>query len=891
MIPFVVTILAIAVVFVVLYSCGIAIYYWYTHDRGKRRKLEAQKARENEETRQKMLAFLRSKSSQLQEAMNQFSRYTDVQTGYFANYQLTTWKDTNAALFDDIKDQTLSELGLSSEELKTVAEFKNDYASAEAIRVEFNKRFVEQELDAFGPYFDTHIEGKPFDLQQRTAIVTDEDNNLVIAGAGTGKTTTILGKVSYVVDRYTTPPSEILLISFTNKSASDLTKRMNVRGVEAKTFHKFGKDVITQVEGRAPSVFDEDRFQSLVIRFFKELMEDSEYLAQVVRFFRDYLKRPRSAFEFQNQGEYIQYLKDQNFKTYKQKEVRAKGRTTYKMEAVKSVEECQIANYLLFNNVDYEYELPYGFDVSSPGYGAYKPDFTIRQNGRTVYLEHLALDRKGNVPPFFPREGETYQAAKARYCEKIDWARQTHQSHGTQLIETYSYEMSEDILFDNLAQRLKDAGIALKPKPPAGVWGIILESGQDEVDGFLTLIQTFITLMKSNTYSFADVVQRNAQIQDSFEKERNALLIAIIEPIYECYERFLAEHHEIDFSDMINRAAAYISEGKHPQRYRYVVIDEFQDISVGRYQLVKAIKDRSPDCKLFCVGDDWQSIYRFTGSDIALFREFEKFFGCTVKSKIETTHRFHEPLIKLSSDFILKNPNQERKALNGMSGTVPRSTDYKIVYSDSDEQDDTLALKQVFDEVISSTSNLGKKRICVLGRYSFDIERLENPRGPFQVDQRTGVICYAAAPHNGIQATIEAQYLTAHKAKGLEDDIVIISNCNSGKYGFPSGMSDDPALNLLLSETDQFENGEERRLFYVAMTLAREKVYFITDRLHKSKFIMELEAQSGNTGLKKCPRCKTADLVRRRGTRNGQSWDFYGCSNYLYGCDYRERLS
>jgi len=884
------TILFILIILLVLALGGTGLYLWYSQETKKKRELEAKLAREKEETTQRILAFLKTEIEHVREAVDQFSRSTNFQAGYFPYHQLSVWKETYARIFQEIKDQKLEDLGLEPTDLETVRAFANDYGNAETLRADYNKRFLDEELKRYSGFFDTVIPGKKLDLQQRTAIVTDEDNNLVIAGAGTGKTTTILGKVHYVVDRYATDPQEILLISFTNKSASDLASRMRIGGIEVKTFHKFGKDVIAEIDGRPPSIFDEDQFQLLLTRFFKELLQDLGYLGQVIEFFTEFLKRPKSPFEFQNQGEYIQYLKDQNFRTYKQKQIDVRGRTTYKMEVVKSVEECRIANFLYFNGVDYEYEFPYEFDTSDSAHRAYKPDFTIQQNGRKVYLEHLAVARNGSIPSFFAKEGETYQAAKTRYWDKIRWARETHKSHSTRLIETFSYEMSEGVLFKNLTQKLKEAGIELHPKSPEEIWQIIQESAQDEVDSFLTLLQTFIILLKSNNYSIADVVQRNTQTQDPFEKARNALLIAIIEPIFERYQKYLAERREIDFGDMINQAAQYIAEGKYAKRYRYVIIDEFQDISIGRYHLVRAIRAKNPDCKLFCVGDDWQSIYRFTGSDIALFREFEKFFGYTVKSKIETTYRFHEPLIKLSSDFILRNPNQERKALRGPAA-VPRSTDYEIVYSVSENQDDTLALKQVFDEMIATIPDPGNKQVYVLGRYSFDIDRIKNSRGLFRIDRGSRMIRYDAPPQNGARRTVEAQYLTVHKAKGLEADIVIVLNCNSGKHGFPSEMSDDPVLNLLLTKADQFENGEERRLFYVAMTRAKEKVFFIADSSYKSEFITELEVESGSTAIKKCPRCKTADLVRKSGTKNGRPWAFYGCTNYLYGCDYQEWIN
>ena len=115
--------------------------------------------------------------------------------------------------------------------------------NAENLRGEYNQKFIQDELQTYHNFF-SNIEGRALDLQQRTAIITDEDNNLVIAGAGSGKTTTIVGKVKYIIDRYKATPEEILLISFTKNAASTLAERIGVKGVEARTFHKLGKDII-----------------------------------------------------------------------------------------------------------------------------------------------------------------------------------------------------------------------------------------------------------------------------------------------------------------------------------------------------------------------------------------------------------------------------------------------------------------------------------------------------------------------------------------------------------------------------------------------------------------------------------------------------------------------
>lgn len=868
---------------VLLISVVVRFYLRHKENDRKKKELEAEKAKQRELDRKVLFDFFKTKLDSVKTANSKFVNYLSVKTGYFANHQLTTWKNLHSKLFNELKGKPFEFINLSTEEVKSVKTFTDYFTKADSLRNDFNKKFVAEELKVYQSFFD-NIEGRKLDLQQRTAVVTDEDNNIVIAGAGSGKTTTIVGKVSYVLDRYKVRPEEILLISFTNKSATTLAERIDIEGVEAKTFHKFGKDIIVEAEGRQPSIFEEAQFKPLITRYFTELVSNEDYLQKVTNYFANFLKPEKSQFDFDNQGDYVQYLKDQNFKSYKLKEIPVNGRMTYQMEVVKSIEECKIANFLLFNGVNYEYEFPYEHDTATEAFRQYKPDFTVIQNGKKVYIEHLGIARNGNVPNWF--SGDGVRSATEKYRDDMEWKRNTHKSNGTTLIESYSYEMSEGILFDNLTKNLKKAGVIFIPKSPEEVWSIITAAAKDEVNTFISLFGTFITLMKSNNYSINDVLNKNRQAAGKFSKERNALFVEILKPIFERYENHLRERNEIDFSDMINKAAKHIASGKHKRNFSYVIIDEFQDISIGRYQLVKAIKTSNPSCKLFCVGDDWQSIYRFSGSDIALFKEFEKYFGYTVKSKIETTYRFHNPLISLSSDFILKNPNQAKKDLKGISNA--KKTDFKILYSTTDNQDDTFSLQKIFDELLTTDEGIEEKEIIVLGRYGFDFDRIKNLNSIFRVDKESATISYSVATEKGKTKKLTAHFMTVHKVKGLEGDIVIVLNCNSGKYGFPSEMSDDPVLNLLLSESDQFENGEERRLFYVAMTRAKERVFFISDSSYKSKFIAEIEVESGDAPNKKCPRCKTADIVvRRSGTaKNGNTYKFFGCTNFLYGCDY-----
>lgn len=866
----------------------ICIYLYLNNLDKKSKKKEIEERRIKEaETRRQLHALILLHLRNIHAAVKGFNTHlTDFEAGYFTNYKLTNWKKSFFSLYEEIKDKSFDMMGIDPKEAALIKQFQDYYENGSTYRSDYNKAFIKLELKKYATSFD-NIENRKLDAQQRTAIVTDEDNNIVIAGAGSGKTTTIVGKVGYIINRYKIPADQILLISFTNKSASTLGERINILGLEAKTFHKFGKDVITATEQKQPTIFDESQYKSLITGFFKELLRNPGYLHKVTSYFTNFLKPVKTQDEFKNQGEYFQYMKDQNFSTYKSKSINYKNRTSIKREVVKSIEECKIANFLLFNSIEYEYEYPYEHETATQTFRQYKPDFTINPRNNVVYLEHFAINKKGKVPHFFANKekGQTIEQATKEYNDGIKWKRELHSKYGTTLIETYSHEMFDDVLFANLAKKLTASGVQVSPKSPEEIWKVISESASDEVDNFINLFQTFITLMKSNNCSIEDLRNRNKQTKDKFHQQRNTLFIEIITPIYESYQKYLVDRKEIDFSDMINKAANYIATGKYKKKFSYIIIDEFQDISIGRYQLVKAIKDTNPGCKLFCVGDDWQSIYRFSGSDIALFKEFEKYFGYTERTKIETTYRFYNPLINLSSNFILKNPNQSKKELKGISNN--KTSSYKIAYSASENQDDTFSLQNIFNDLLVSGKAKGKS-IFILGRYSFDINRIKNEENIFLVDKGNEKVSYAIKQTNGEILRLSAQFMTVHKAKGLEADIIIVINCNSGKHGFPSGMTDDYVLNLILSEADQFENGEERRLFYVAMTRAKEQLYFVADSSYKSKFITELEVANTDSKIKKCPKCLTADVTKRSGVKNGKDWAFYGCTNFMYGCDYQE---
>jgi len=185
-------------------------------------------------------------------------------------------------------------------------------------------------------------------------------------------------------------------------------------------------------------------------------------------------------------------------------------------------------------------------------------------------------------------------------------------------------------------------------------------------------MMTFLALMKSNNLTNDEIRRKIPESKLSIMDIRASIFWYLFEPVYNKYNEMLISNNIIDFSDMINKATNYIRNDNIKYNYDYIIIDEFQDISFGRYQLIDAIKNKKDNCKLFSVGDDWQSIYRFTGSDIGLFNEFEKYFGISEISTIEKTYRFGNPLLELSNNFILKNPNQSQKLLRSFDERIKK---------------------------------------------------------------------------------------------------------------------------------------------------------------------------------------------------------------------------
>lgn len=705
-----------------------------------------------------------------------------------------------------------------------------------------------------------NVEGRRLDKQQMMCIVKKAYNHLVIAGAGTGKTTTVVGKIKYLLKSKQCDPKDILVLSFTNASATEMSQRINKEtgfNIAASTFHKLGLNIIKKSSGISPKIT-----QIELRKFIKEklsvLMQSDEYLHLLGLHLLYNRVVARSEFDFKTQTEYNEYL-------------RLNPPITINNEEVKSYGEMDIANFFTQNGIEYIYEYPYEVDTRTEERGQYYPDFFLPEYN--IYVEYFGINRNGDVPSYF--KGSNGMTATQAYQESIKWKRKTHKTNNTIMIECYAYEKFEGILLENLKRKLQEYNVELKPKTAKELWNQLMEESKSKsvLDGAIELFETVINLIKSNDYTINNVRQLNIGNSNA---QSNLEILMLIEPIFDAYTKHLKENDEIDFNDMIHLAKQYVLDGKYQNPYKYVIVDEYQDISKARYMLLKALR-QSQDYELFCVGDDWQSIYRFAGSDIGYILNFDDYWGAAEISKIETTYRFSRDLSEISGNFVMQNPAQIKKSIRG----VPQSKEFVLGeicgYTD----------KFVVEFMITRLQELPKNSsVFFIGRYTFDVKLLdENKSLKCNYNNATGLVDVFLST----RSDLKMNFITAHKSKGLQADYVFIINNRKTRMGFPSKMQDAAILELLLENSNSYPYAEERRLFYVAMTRAKQKVFLITVNEQESEFVDELKSQYGDKMRKDaftCPLCG-GRLIKRSGSYG----EFLGCSNYKsQGCRFTRDL-
>lgn len=790
--------------------------------------------------REMALENLSKSSARITEAV---AAMNSISSDYISAWRMSRWEEEYADLkFLCTLDESLV---IQSECGSDAAECRKVLSDPVRWRELHNETWVQDEMEAHKHFFDT-VGKAPLTSSQREAVLRHDNRVLAVAGAGTGKTTTVVAKIIYLLKNNKCRPEEILLLSFSKGAVEELQERMKIifgDKVQVRTFHSLGLEVVTKATGRKPAIFEQKGdvdLVNLITNFLVELLRDKNTSQLLTNFAAYHYYPTRSADSFINEGEYIRHISAHDMRTLNG-------------ERVKSYQEAQIANWLFLNGVKYEYEAKYKHkDTGSLQRRVYKPDFYLPDYG--IYIEHFGIDRNNRTAPWIPAD---------KYLADMRWKRNLHKSDDSILLETYSYQAFEGTLAAYLKKELSALGVILKPLTPEDLAG--LKEMQQRVRSIAKLLSTALNLFKGDRLTLSGLESRINSATERPTLMREKTFLTLFKEILARYEEGLREKGEIDFGDMITEAARHVETGRYRSPFKVVVVDEFQDISRGRAWFMNALLEQVDDTRLLCVGDDWQSIFRFTGSDISLMTGYKTQWPQAIRIDLDRTFRFNNKIQELTSLFITSNPSQLKKNIRCL-------TSY-----------DTPAVHVTTKDVSDIVEEINKKKpgasLLILGRYN-------------HTAKLQGIDV-------GDEAEIDSRNMTVHMAKGKEADFVVVNNVESGKYGFPTEMVDDPIIGLFLTDPDTYPNAEERRLFYVALTRARNEVWLRIDPNSPSSFVHELKAAkySGLVTFDEgaldmgniCPLCQ-APMVMRSNRNNGHV--FLSCKNYprcsytISGCPY-----
>jgi DNA helicase IV len=710
----------------------------------------------------------------------------------------------------------------------------------EQVIAHVNERIAAAELETCAKFFAT-IESSPLTDEQARAVVAFDNRVQLLAAAGSGKTSVMVARAAYAVARGIVRPERILLLAFNRNAAAELRERVESRfatggldatGVTATTFHSFGLDLIGRAVGEKPRPAS-----------WLERGEDVRTIIEIV----DQLRDASGSFRYRWDLYRLLFatgpgdLAEEGPDAY-DRATRETGYRTFSGTMVKSHGERLVADFLYLNGIAFEYEKPYTIDVASESHAQYRPDFYYPD--ADAWHEHWALDRDGKPPADF--DG---------YAEGMRWKRNLHEEHGTTLVETTWADVVYGDGLRHLEEQLRQLGVNFDWNPDRPVddrW-----ARPTKHEDLARFVRTFMSHVKSNSWTRGDLERRLGGDCGHLRGFRTRLFLDIYWPIHEEWNRRLDADGSVDFEDMLVQAADHLDAGRVDTPFDLILVDEFQDASRARARLVRGLVD-APDRFLLTVGDDWQSINRFAGADLSVMTDFEAWFGRGHQLALTTTFRCSQTICDVAGSFVARNPSQFAKPMrSARSEPGPPVT---IIHADDDRAAITRYLEQLSARV-GSREDRPPVTVDVLGRYGRQRDLVPPRRW----------------------ANLKVTFRTVHSSKGLEADYVVVPALTTGRYGFPSGVTDDPVLDLAMPSPDRYPHAEERRLFYVALTRARHEVVLIARAGTPSPFVNELDddpnvTQIGHDGhrIERCPSCRKGTLVPRRGPWGA----FLGCSTF-----------
>lgn len=703
-------------------------------------------------------------------------------------------------------------------------------------------------------FYDS-IESNPLTPEQRLSVVQHDDYNMVLAAAGTGKTSVMVAKTTDILERGLAKPEEVIVLAYGSEAAEELRTRSKERLKEANigynldrqisTFHSRGYQIIANVQKMSVENFKKLRMSRLrkdnprkefINNWLVTFIEDSEDNLNAFIETLYYAYNPLLA---ESEDAHQEALKGKKYITLNGVEV-------------KSYQEVLIGNWLFKNGVNYKYEPNYGNEIGQHIDFPYHPDFQVRDT--RIFIEHFGIDRKGNTRVGIDR---------IKYNQQIDEKIALHKKKGTQLVRTFHYNWCDGELESKLEQQLVAYGVELKPISKEQIIAAVTK--QDFIKNAVIELSATLAAVRAEAIEGYEIQNRleTAGIKNA---ESHMLLI---ESLRQAYVAELRSRNQIDYDDMILLATDYLRDGKFTPEWRYILVDEFQDISVSRWNFLIELL-RAGESSLTVVGDDWQAIYAFTGGKLEFTTRFREKIGNHALAKLQKTFRYNNSIADTAGKFVMENSEQYKKDIITHT-QVDDSEVYLMDNLDNEKNPLQATLNVVERTILEIYKEEPQASIGILSRYN---KTKEAAKQRF-VDKHSFK---------------NMNFWTLHGSKGLEADYCFILDLNQGFFGFPTERKENEIVAALMPTIDVYPHAEERRLFYVAITRCKKRCYLIADPKEPSEFVLELLSSEYQLNIiseqftpeklaaRKCPKCKTGYMKPKRG-----AWRMYECSTGL-GC-------
>ncbi|SHI62608.1 UvrD-like helicase C-terminal domain-containing protein [Arenibacter nanhaiticus] len=654
----------------------------------------------------------------------------------------------------------------------------------------------------------TRTDLSPLNDQQRKAVLSRENRVLVLAGAGSGKTNTLLQKINYLINDVQADSKSILAITYTKNAANEMIDRM-ILAADKTGFYK----KVMETNGLTKKEKDQERkkmlhkypwLNQITMKTFHglcyQIMRDEGVNVYDNQFKIVHSHRDNSADFFgntapENESEIIQkvaikmsekrdflialkrYILDYFVDNIKEDqgslEFRPEGLffTTLKGEKVRSKSEQYIADWLFRNNIDYKYELKERISNSN-----FHPDFFIPS--ANIYLEHVS---KLSHPTF--------------------WKEMELKKGGMTCIKTFDKATHNSAVFNQMLDKVIKGRIS-NDLSSATVLNYHEEFGgfKKELNKFFRLVLDVKGAINASNKSIVEISEEASKSKH----ERVRLFYKIVLPIIKGYDAYCVDRSYLDFDGLIKYSLKLFKEhntirNRYEKQYKYILVDEFQDVNNQQVAFLKYLVGK--DSQLFCVGDDWQSIYGFRGSEIDFIVNFKEHFKQPEIITLNLNYRSTDPIVKASNEIIKKNRFQVSKDMSAVKKGGPK---IEVNYAQLEAETNSFIWEKIQKHL---GEGINADEILILYRRS--------------------------AMKTSIQKSLEksgvkVQFKTIHSAKGLEAKVVFILGLNSAPGGFPDPWMQDKIYHVIKKTEYNTLLEEERRLFYVALTRAKEHLYLVT---------------------------------------------------------------